>query len=313
MNLFRGVLVLLLLFTIAVFIPIAGSILLLFTPLPVLYYGIKIGRMKGIAVTVVALSLMTAIVIVLGIKVNILVLYLFSALGLILSEALRRGYAIEKIILYPAVILSLTSLVILLYEGQQSAKQPLELIEFYVAGHIHETISIYKNWGLPPEQINLIRDNAGRIAHFFTRIYPALILVAISFTAWLNVLTARYLFEKGAVPYPSLGDLACWKAPEATVWFLIAGGLIAFAAPGDYVFIGLNLLIICSFLYLMQGLSIISFLFKRKKVPPVLRIVLYFLIFAQQYILLIVIAIGLFDLWVNFRKYIKPINDAAVS
>ena len=312
MSLFRGITILFLLFIIAVFIPIFGSISLIFTPLPILYYSIKIGRTRGIAITVIALSLVSAAAILLDIKINLMVLYLFSVLGLILSETLRRGYTIEKNILYPTVFLCLISFFILLYQSQQSGKQLLELIEFYVAGNIQESIRIYAKLDLPPEQINVIKDNAHQITLFFTKIYPALVLVAISFTVWLNVLTARFLFEKNAIPYPSFGDLACWKAPEATVWFLITGGLIVFISTADMKFIGLNLLMICAFIYLMQGLSIISFLFKRKNVPDILKFIFYFFIFAQQYLLLIVIAVGLFDLWINFRRFIKPLNDAAV-
>jgi uncharacterized protein YybS (DUF2232 family) len=74
--------------------------------------------------------------------------------------------------------------------------------------------------------------------------------------------------------------------------------------------LGLNLLLICLFVYLLQGLSIIGFLFKTKNVHRLFRIPCYFLIFAQQYIILLVIAVGVIDLWVDFRKFIKPIMDS---
>lgn len=312
-DFFRGAAILILLFIIAVAVPVFGSISLIFSPLPIIYYSLKIGRMKAMALTFLALSLATAAEILWAVNIHLIVLYLFSVLGLMLSETLRRGYGIEKTIIYPAVLLCLTSFILLFYHGQQSGKRVLEILEFYIAGNIQESIKIYMTLDLPAEQINVIRDNAHRITQFFTKIYPSLVAVAISFTVWVNVLAARVLFEKNAVPYPSYGDLACWKAPEKTVWFLIAGGLIIFLAAGDLKFVGWNGVIICAFIYLMQGLAIIGFLFKRKNVPKILKIVFYFLIFAQQYILLLVTAVGLFDLWVDFRKYIKPLNGAAAS
>jgi uncharacterized protein YybS (DUF2232 family) len=279
------------------------------TPLPIVYFSIKIGRIRGIAITVAALSLVSAMAIILDIKTNLLVFYLFGILGIVISETMRRGYAIEKIILYPTILLFLITLLILLYQSQQTGKQIFDVIEHYVSGNIQESIKLYAKFDLPPDQANVLKDNARQITRFFTMIYPALVLVAFSFTVWLNVLTVRLFFKKNGINYTSVGDLACWKAPDKTVWFLIAGGLIAFFSPGDIKYIGLNLLIVCAFIYLMQGLSIIAFLFSRKKVPSFLKFIFYFLIFVQHYILLLVIALGLFDLWVDFRKYIKPLNE----
>jgi hypothetical protein len=36
---------------------------------------------------------------------------------------------------------------------------------------------------------------------------------------------------------------------------------------------------------------------------------LYFLLLIQQYLLLIVVALGMFDLWADFRKFIRPAPD----
>lgn len=309
---FRGIAILILLFIIAVFIPIFGSISLIFTPLPILYYGVKLGRTEVIIITVMALFIISIMTVLSDMMIDLMILYfLFGSLGLILSETLRRGYSIEKTIIYPTLFVCLISFLLLCYESQQAGKEVVEFIELDVAGNINKSIGIYAKLNRPFEQINLLKENASRITHFLTRIYPSIVLVFVSFAVWLNVLSARLLFKKNTVPYPSFGDLTVWKAPEMLVWLVIAGGLISFLTTGGYKFIGLNIIIICAFIYLMQGLAIISFLFKRKNVPSVLKIVFYFLIFAQQYILLIVIAVGLFDLWINFRKYIKPINNQA--
>jgi uncharacterized protein YybS (DUF2232 family) len=308
-DFFRGTAVLFSLFVLALLIPIFGTVSLIFTPLPIVYFSMKIGRARGMAITVVALSLVSAVALIGGVNINLLVLYLFGILGIVLSETTHRGYAIEKKILYPTGCLFLITLALLLYQSLQSGKQIFDVIEQYIAGNIQESIKIYAKFDLPPEQADILKENARGITHFLAMIYPALVLAAFSFTVWVNVLSARYFFDRNGVSYPSFGDLTCWKAPDKTVWFFIAGGLIALLSAGDLIYIGLNLLVICTFVYLMQGLSIIGFLFKQKKVPPFAAFIFYFLIFIQQYILLLVVAVGLFDLWVDFRKYIKPLKE----
>jgi uncharacterized protein YybS (DUF2232 family) len=48
-----------------------------------------------------------------------------------------------------------------------------------------------------------------------------------------------------------------------------------------------------------------SFFFQSKNVPAFLRAFGYFLVFAQQFLLLIVAMVGLIDTWVDFRKLNK--------
>lgn len=313
LDFLRGSAILLLLFIIAVSVPFLGSISLVFTPIPIVYYGLRLGRAKGVALTVICLAILTAAVFVTPISINLIVLYLFALLGLMLSEIIKRGYNIEKIVVYPTFLLCLAALSILVYHGWQTGRHVFEVIAAQVSVNIQESIKIYAQLDLPSEQIDIIKDNAQKIVDFLSKIYPALLIVAVSFTVWINVLGARALLDKTAVAYPSIGELSNWKAPDRTVWFVIAGGLIWLFLAGDAGFIGLNLIIICAFIYFMQGLAIVSYVFKKKKVPNVLKMIFYFIIFAQQYILLLVVVVGLSDLWIDFRKRIKPLNDAAAS
>ena len=161
---------------------------------------------------------------------------------------------------------------------------------------------------IPAEQIDLLKENVKQITEFFANIFPALVLVSASFVVWLNILAAREIFQKTGMWSPDFGDLSRWKTPERIIWLVIgAGGMLL--APVTWVnVVGLNIIIVCLFAYLLQGLSIISYLFKTKNVHRTFRIVCYALIFAQQYILLLLAAVGAFDLWVDFRRYIKPVT-----
>ncbi len=69
--------------------------------------------------------------------------------------------------------------------------------------------------------------------------------------------------------------------------------------------IGLNVLLILMTIYFFQGMAIVSFFFEKKQVPRLFKILLYTLIVLQQLVLLAVIGIGLFDMWLNFRKLEK--------
>jgi hypothetical protein len=49
-----------------------------------------------------------------------------------------------------------------------------------------------------------------------------------------------------------------------------------------------------------------------KRVSIFLKVLFYVLILIQQYLLLFVMVLGLFDLWADFRKLIKPAQDPSM-
>jgi uncharacterized protein YybS (DUF2232 family) len=109
--------------------------------------------------------------------------------------------------------------------------------------------------------------------------------------------------------FPDFGDLACWRMPDWVVWLVIAAGAMMIVPEEIVKIIGLNTLIVLLFLYLLQGLSIVQFFFKKKNIPRYLRALFYALIVLYQYLLVFISAIGLFDIWVDFRKMNRPAKD----
>ncbi len=72
--------------------------------------------------------------------------------------------------------------------------------------------------------------------------------------------------------------------------------------------IGLNGLIVLMTIYFFQGIAIISFYFNKKNFSKGAKILLYGLIVLQQLLLFVVIGLGLFDAWLDFRKLDKQVE-----
>ncbi len=297
-----------------VLFPLLGAMVIVLTPLPVLFYFAKFGRFGGGVVFGVSLAL--ALLIVRFINPNILFPLLFfifvGATGMMLAEVLRRSLSIEKTLMVSVAALLTCSGCFLLIEAIQTGQPPWQLIENFTSSSIRENIKLYEQLDFSSEQIALIKDQAGQIAALLTRISPAIFLVSTGLIIWLNILAARFLFRRNGLYYPDFGDLTCWKAPEKMVWLLIGTGGMLFIPLDAVRYAGLNLLIICLFVYLCAGLSIIGYFFKIKRVSIFFKILFYVLILIQQYLLPFVMVLGLFDLWADFRKLIKPAQDPSV-
>ena len=304
-NFISGIVISSLVFLVAGTISIFGSIGAMLAPLPILYYYSKLGRMQGVLIFLLSLSFVVIALRFVDSQATFLNLFLLGSLGLILSEVLRKNYSIEITVFYSVVALLALGLMFLLYFSVIQWKGPLYLIESYIAETVKENINIYFQLSGSSEQTELLRRNAGHITRFLINLFPAIVLVGTSFFVWLNILAGRLLFQKNGMWYPDFGDLSRWKIPDKYVWLVIVSGILTLLPVGGIKIVGLNILVILFFFYLLQGLSIVNFYFNKKNMPIFIRILGYFLIFAQQFLLLLVIGLGLIDVWADFRKLEK--------
>ncbi len=294
---------------VVVLIPFIGPVAMIMTPLPILYFCFRLGRTKGLAALTVAFLVVSGILSLLGRPANLSALLMISLTGILLAEVLQRRYSIEKTFALASLVLFFSGIGFVLYSAWQIGESPWRLVEMYIAGIIKENLKLYAQMNISEDQIAMIGENIPELTKFFTSIFPALALSGAILTVWLNVLAGRFLLLRHAGGFPEFGDLTLWKAPEKLVWLLIASGLIMFAPLEILETVGMNLLILCCLLYLFQGFAIAGFFFKHKKVPVFLRWLFYMLIVVQQYMVVLVIVFGLFDLWVDFRKRIAGITD----
>jgi uncharacterized protein YybS (DUF2232 family) len=309
-----GIVITTLSFLSVVLIPLVGAVVVVLTPLPFLFYFTKLGRFGG--GVLFGASLMLALLILSFFNPSILFPLLFfifaGATGMMLAEVLRRSWSIEKTLTVPVAVLLICSGCLLLLHAYQAGETPWQLIENYTSSSVQENIKIYNQLDVSAEQITFIKDHAGQVAALLANIFPAIIAVGASLMVWLNLFAARFLFRRHGLYYPDFGDLSHWKAPEKMVWLLIAAGGMLFIPLVAVKYTGMNLLIICLYIYLFAGFSIIGYFFKMKRVPVFFKVLFYLLVLIQQYLLLFVAVLGLFDLWADFRKLLKPPQDSSV-
>jgi uncharacterized protein YybS (DUF2232 family) len=123
---------------------------------------------------------------------------------------------------------------------------------------------------------------------------------------WVSLLLARPVFQRYGLAFPDYGPLDHWKAPEPLVWAAIASGVLLLLPGFGLKMIGLNGLIVLMIVYFFQGIAVVAFYLRKKRVPRLVRVMLYFIVAVQQLVMLVVIGVGFFDTWFNFRKSGTP-------
>ncbi len=302
-DIVTGVVITSLVFTLSVFLPIIGFFSAILMPLPILFYRAKLGRTPGSAVPV-----LTAFVIWTVLGGFALDSFFFIGLlvtGFMLGELIEMNLTIEKTIGYTCAAVMGAGFLLLFFYSQARGTTVLEMISVYVLKNLEITLALYKQMGIPTETIHKVEDSLGQIQYALVRLVPSLVMVSTLFVSWTSLLFARPIFRSFALFYPDFGHLTTWSAPEKLVWAAIGCGIAMLLPVTGVKLIGLNGILIFMMIYFLHGIAIVAYFFDKKKFPRIARTFIYSLIAIQHVFALMVIGLGFFDMWVNFRKLEK--------
>ncbi len=308
-EVFRGVFVTSLVFLTVTLVPMLSTMMLIMVPLPICFFFTKLGRIKGSLVFVLSLLIAGTVEYAVAVHTSVTILFTLGALGIVLSETMKRDLSIGWTVSIAAFAGLFVMAAILIYNNILYGKLPWDQIYAYVSSVVQENIKLYGQLDFSSEQMQYIKENSGKIARILTYAFPSLSLISLSVIILVNVLICRTLLKVSTPGNPDFGDLSLWKASDYLIWLVIVSGASVMIPLSWIKFTALNFLLLCLFIYFLQGIAIIEFFFKRKNAPFYLRFLVYFLIMIQQYLMFFVVAAGLFDLWIDFRKTPAPTKN----
>lgn len=171
-----------------------------------------------------------------------------------------------------------------------------DLLGRQMAAHVADLAALQEQLGLRGDP-GVVVESARLVARTLEVAGPAVVLVGLLLTALVNYLGARVIFRReGFAPF------AAEAVPDQLVWGVVAGGALALSGHETAGLVGLNLLVVLTVFYAIQGLAVLRHFFQRVRVPRALQGV-SFGVFALQPLLLVAVAcLGLSDLWADFRK-----------
>ncbi len=289
------------LFLAGVTMPAAGLFLFPFVPHPALSLALRYGMPSGAAVLLGTILLLA----IFASKEAAYIYGIFALIAVLLFVLLGKLRAIEYLVAAVAGAVFIAVAGLLGYWFGSWTAVTRELHESMMQ-HMTAALSAYERMGLSKDSLDLLREQVPQLAETLFQLLPGLIFLSLGFTVLINVLLLCRRFPERRAAWLSLDHLRDWKGPEPLVWGLIACGFVLLA-PGLDILNGLalNILLVIAACYFAQGLAIIAFFFHKNKVPRFLRGITYVLIVLQQIFTLMVVGLGLFDLWGDFRRLKK--------
>lgn len=297
------------LFLSGVGIPLVGFLLIPLVPQPALAFGLKHGRAQGVGL----LASGTVLLWWLGGQALALGFAVLALMVVLLYGSLGRGRSIESVVVGTACGMVAAVSAVLVYEFGSLAGVAAA-IRGVLSENLELSVKVYEQVGLSPDNLAALRERAPALIDIVLRVLPALAFVGFGVIVLINVFFLRRRFSGGALTVYA-GDLREWRSPEPLVWCFIVSGFALFLPGWETVkIVALNLFLVIAAFYFFQGLAIVAYYFHHKKVPFFLRSLAYLLIVFEQIITLLVVGLGLFDLWGDFRRLKKKdLNPSRVS
>ena len=234
----------------------------------------------------------------------------FGLSSLVLDGLLRRGRAGIDVLFVASVLASLLLVGLLLGIGWSRGVSPMLLTENFLKANVEAVCQLYEKAGMAPAQLAVVRDAAAGVAAWAGTVFPTLLLVALFGIQSLGFGVALLVFRRRSGRFPELVEGAVafsrFKLPDGLVWGLIVclAGELLLRPQGIFDLLLLNGAGILLFAYLLQGLAIIQFAFEAFAVGRVQRFFIFFFFIAFQFLFILPVLLGIFDIWFDFRKRI---------
>ena len=284
-----------------VVLPPLGVILISLVPQPVLSIGIKHGR--GWAVTgAIGVALLFFIF---GSNELALIYGFFAVMTILLLALLGSLQVIESLVTSIAgALFALSGGVLFWIFGSWNAVGMS--FRTNLLQHLTAAARLYEKMGFPQESLDVLQQRTPQIVEIMLQLLPGLVFVSIGLVVLVNVVLLCWRFPERRAQWISVANLREWYGPEPMVWGLIVCGFVLVIPGLESLRVwAANILLVIAAFYFAQGLSIIGYFFHKNNVPRFLRAVAYVLIAFEQIFALLVVGLGLFDLWGDFRRLKK--------
>lgn len=224
-----------------------------------------------------------------------------AGLAIVLVVARKKDWSGIKTLLVGFAYLCVTFMIVFVAGSGHDPLDGYNKVVQAISEDMDQSLALYKdktsgiyqveleNWFLQFKKV-IIRFLPGILGSVF-------LLISLSNISVPKIYLANRLKKEVFAPV-----FTQWKLPEPLIWAIITAGALAFLGKGILNVCGENTLLVMSSIYFLQGLAVVSFYFEKLKVHAFIRWITYILICIQWYGLILVVIIGVSDVWFDLRS-----------
>jgi len=284
------------------YLPVLGVFASLIWPVPIVILGIRHGFRTSILSTVVAgvfVAILSgpiqAFTVVLG----------FGLIGIAMGWAIKRDFSPFKVLLIGGISSFISKVVLvgvsLLVMGINPITQEITLMK----ESLTMIGNMYKGMGMSPDTVKSTITQFNSVLDLMAVAFPGLLLISSFMDSFLTYQVTKAILSRLGQKLEQFTPFWQWQLPAYTVTLFLLGKLFTmlevYWPVGALKVLGLNLIVIFSVAFFLQGFSVLAYFLAKWNVSKVLRIIIVFLIFFNPIMTLIIFWAGMLDILFNFR------------
>jgi uncharacterized protein YybS (DUF2232 family) len=284
-------------------VPVVGLFGAMVSPLPLIVQRLRSGVGSALLATVLAAGVI-GIVFTAGLGVGFLLF--LAAPGLLMGQAMARGRGLVRGCGWAFALLAAEIAAGLLFAGPSMADLVLDSAAQLGSPQFLQEM---RSSGLPPEKVDEWAEQFATFRKVMEVVYPAFFIILGALVVLANAVLLRTYLARRDPGWLDGGEFETIRWPLGfAVLFVLAGASVVFppVRPAGY-----NVLLVLAFFFALQGLAVVAYYARRLAAPPLLRGGLMLLVLLNPWAPQILGLLGLFDIWIDFRKYADPPESQA--
>ena len=167
---------------------------------------------------------------------------------------------------------------------------------------ISEALSFYQGSdSVTPETLAMLETTLSQMKLVLPLIMPAILGSIVLLITWFSMVLGNLIAirQQGPTAWAGYG---LWQLPDKLIWLAIVLGIcVMLPIPGLRIF-ALNTLILLGLIYCFQGLAVAVFYMNKWNVPLLLRSFFYVMLIVQTFGTIVLLIVGIADVWLDLRK-----------
>ena len=230
--------------------------------------------------------------------------FVFLAIPFLFSFLISKGYTIAKSIYIPVLTIFIAFYSIAAIYIYNHGINLIGSVDFFSVLLTKKLVHTYARMGMTYFTTAKMQALISKTLKVILLLLPSILIIFSWMSIWICFVFLKKISRKTNLFFYGLKEnLTLWRSSDYFLLLPIAGIIISIFSVGIFKFIGYNIILLASSVYLIQGLTIISYFFGKFNINVFLRILGYAVIFIfSNPLIIFIILTGIFDMWFNFRK-----------
>jgi len=290
------------------FLPLVGMVFSLVCPAPLVVLGLRHSPGRSVLGVMVATLIIASFTGVIG---ALFFCFGFGFLGIALGALGRRFDKAVDIILYGVLVSLGSKLLLMTIAVRITGINPFALDEAQILPIMERMGSIYSAMGMAEETISSASAQMRAALALIPMIFPALLVMAAAVDCFLSyVVSAVVLKRLGREKLPEVPLFREWRFPKSIFIALLASIVLhlagtAYPALAVLERAGLNLRLLVTVLFFIQGLAVVWFFLQSRGFGRVAGVFATVFVFFVPFIAQIVLVLGIIDMWFDLRSRVR--------